>query len=308
MKRIAMTLATVVVAAGLSSIAAAEDQVGAPSAPSPAVSPVPVVPGTPAPPTVETAPPAPQGASPGVADLSEAQEARAALDELIRAYETGNLALLQARLDPAMIGYQRFVDGARVDANRLKQIRIHLFDTETTIGPDVAVIQSNWEKRFIDVVTFQPGQFSGNSKFLLQRKPRGWTVIAFAGDNLFSSASGAVGQLRINGGATTVALPPILDLPAVPVTIELIDPDMAGSHRVTVDATTTLGDRETLTLTETTPGRFTYSAGLRYATTPSIGNGTLEANVPATLTLRYLDRNPGNNRPPSTVGLNIAIR
>jgi hypothetical protein len=103
-------------------------------------------------------------------------------------------------------------------------------------------------------------------------------------------------------------LPPVFDLPPVPVTIELIDPDMAGSHRVTVDATTSIGDRETFTLTETTPGRFTYAARLWYASGPSIGNGRLEANVPATLTLRYLDRNPGNNRPPSTVSLSIAIR
>lgn len=307
MSRTFNIFAAVAIAAGLVTLAVAEDQVGAPSAPSPAVLPVPVVPGTPARPAAADTPSA-AAPSPAVADLAEVQKVRATLDELIRAYETGNLALLQARLDPAMIGYQRFVDGAREDANRLKQIRIHLFDTETTIGPDVAVIQSNWEKRFIDVMTFQPGQFSGNSKFLLQRKPSGWTVIAFAGDNLFSSASGAVGQLRFNGGATTIALPVAAAAAVhIPVTIELIDPDMAGSHSVAIDATTTSGDRETLTLTETTPGRFTYTAMMASAT-PSIGNGVLEAHAPATLTLRYLDRNPGSNRPPSTVSLAIAIR
>jgi hypothetical protein len=290
--------------------AAAEDQTGAPLPPSPGVPLVPVAPGTPnLPATAPQSAPAAAGTQPRVVDLNEAQTARAALDELIRAYEVGNLSLLQARLDPAMIGYQRFLDGAREDANRLKQIRIHLFDTQTTIGPDIAVVQTNWEKRFISVTSFQPGLFSGSSKFMLQKKPTGWTVIAFAGDNLFSSASGVLGQIRVNGGVAMVTLPPAATIQgglSVPLSIEVVDPDQAGMHSVIVDATTSSGDRESLTLAETTPGRFTSVVSLLHA--PAVvGDGRIQA-APGSLTLRYLDRNPGNDRPPATVSLTIQLR
>ncbi|MCZ7654985.1 MAG: nuclear transport factor 2 family protein [Rhodocyclaceae bacterium] len=103
----------------------------------------------------------PAGKKPAVAGFEDMKAARAALDEIIRAYETGDIGLIQARLDPAMIGYQRFIDSMRRDATGLKQIRLHLFEAQVTAGPDVAMIQAAWEKRFFGVADFTPGLFWG---------------------------------------------------------------------------------------------------------------------------------------------------
>ncbi len=302
MKKTSIALALAALSGGLSATVVAAD--GATPAP------VPVSPGMPvagpAQPPVEMPAAAPK---PGVASLADAQAAQAALDEMIRAYENGNVAMLQSRLDPAMIGYQRFLDGARNDANRLRQIRINLFDTQTTIGPDVAVIQTNWEKRFVGATDFRPGLFSGHSKFLMQRKKSGWSVIAFAGDNLFSSASGVLAQIRINGGSTVLPLPGG-NIPTLAFQLEVIDPDMAGSGSITVDVQTGGGDRETVALAETSPGRFFATPNLTRvaAAAPSSGNGVIEVAGATSLTVRYLDRNPGDGRPPSTVTLTVQVR
>lgn len=221
--------------------------------------------------------------APPIADLSEGRKAQEALEELVRAYEAGNVGLIRSRLDPAMIGYQRFIDGVTQDSNRLKLIRIHLKDTQVLAGPDVAVIQTNWEKRFLSATALAPGLFTGNSMFLLHRDNGGWKVAAFGGDNLFASQSGVLGQLQLTNANTPMA-------PSVNVVV--IDPDMAGSGQLSVRLTHG-SITSTALLLETTPGRFV-------APGPVVVSSGL-------VTLQYLDNNPGGSRPPSMLSRSVTI-
>lgn len=243
----------------------------------------------------------PANASPApVADLEEARKARAAFEELIRAYETGNLALIQSRLSPSMIGYQRFLDGLTRDIHLMKQMRVHLFDTQVTAGPDMAVIQTGWEKRYLPVTDMGiPELLSGRGMFLLHRDKGEWKIAAMAGDNLFASLSGVMGQI-------------LLSMPVIPgpcpcgpvLTVTLVDPDIAGQGSATLTVVSSQGESETLTLAETTPGRFVNAAvAFDIAGGFVPGNGVVEgtAGSPILFTFRYFDRRPGGNRPPSLV-------
>lgn len=234
-----------------------------------------------------------------IADLAEAKKARSALDELIRAYETGNIAFIQSRLSPSMIGYQRFLDGVGRDSNLMKQIRIHLFDTQVTAGPDVAMIQTGWEKRFISVASFAPELYSGRSLFLLHRDQGEWKIANMSGDNLFASQSGVLGKITLSAPSIPGPCPC-----ATILTVTLLDPDMAGQGSAIVEVLSTQGERETLTLIETTPGRFTNTAvdfDIAGGFVP--GNGVVEGTAGSRIlfTFRSLDRTPGSNRPPSYV-------
>ena len=247
-----------------------------------------------------------------IADLSEASKAQQALQELIRAYEAGNSNFIQSKIDPTMLGYQRFLDGVRQDVSALRQIRVQLINTQVVVGPDVAVIQADWEKRFLFAANFAPGIFSGHSIFLLHRGKAGWQVAAFSGDNLFASQSGVLGQINVIPGVISfAAIAPCTTscfVTTVPVQIEVIDPDLAGQSSLNVTLATSQGDRETVTLAATTPGRFVATT-LRMSRAPvSPGDGVIQVTAPTTLFIRYLDNNPGNNRPPSMLTRVVQIR
>lgn len=250
--------------------------------------------GVPASPTAAPPTPAP------VADLDEARKARIALEELIRAYETGNVALVQSRLSPSMIGYQRFLDGLARDIHLMKQLRVHLFDTQVTVGPDLAVIQTGWEKRHLPVTAMGiPELLSGRGTFLLHRDKGEWKIAAMAGDNLFASASGVTGQILLS--VPVIAGP----CPCAPViTLTLLDPDIAGQGSATVTLISSQGESESFTLTETTPGRF-VNAAITFDIAGGFvpGNGVVEGTAGSSIlfTFRYLDRTPGGNRPPGLV-------
>lgn len=216
-----------------------------------------------------------------VADLAEARKALKALDEFIQAYEAGNVNLLRTKLDPSLIGFQRLIDGMIQDSNRYKQIRLHLLNTQVLAGPDVAVIQTGWEKRFLDVAGMRPGLFEGRSMFLMHREGDGWRLAAFSGDNPFSSQSGVLGQL-------TLTYLPGRSVPTIQ--IEVVDPDMAGSGTLNANA-----GGSNRVLTEGLPGKFSL-----IIPSPGLVSGD-------TFTLRYLDNNPGNGRPPSVLTRNLIV-
>jgi hypothetical protein len=253
------------------------------------------------------------GQKPQVAGFEDMKSARAALDEIIRAYETGDIGLIQARLDSAMIGYQRFLDGMRRDTANLKQIRLHLFEANVTAGPDVAMIQAAWEKRFFGVTGFTPGLFSGRSTFLMHRARDGWRLAAVSGDNPFSSESGVLATLTVVPGSVPLAALAPCGGGLVPVGIDLVDPDLAGLQSVTVEAVTSQGDREGVVLTAVSPGRFRRASlpVCQEFITPIPGSSIVEIKadaVPAALTFRYIDANPGANRPPATLMRTVTIR
>ncbi|MBV2234076.1 MAG: hypothetical protein KUL75_00905 [Sterolibacterium sp.] len=235
-------------------------------------------------PVSQATPQPPSSTKPAVADLAEAKRAQQALDDFIRAYQNGNVAEIRQQLDPAMLGYQRFLDGITQDQRRFTQIRLHLLDTQTLVGPDVAIVQTRWEKRFLSSTALQPGMYSGQSQFLLHKSQEGWRVAAIGGDDPFSSQSGVLG--RINLTQPPSALAPF-------IRIELIDPDLAGSHQTAVEllCSPTPCIPNTVYLPETTPGRFVLT------TAASAG----------TMTVRYIDNNPGGGRPPSLLSRSLQI-
>ena len=247
-----------------------------------------------------------------VAGLEEGKKVQEALDRLIHAYETGNISLIQSSIDPTMMGYQRLLDGVRQDTISLRQIRVELLNTQVVVGPDVAVIQTDWEKRFLSASNLSPGLFRGHSIFLMHRGESGWQVAGFSGDNLFAGQGGTLAQINVVPSVIPLALiPSILAGPPgpVPVRVEVIDPDLANRTSLTVQVSTGFGDRESVVLTATTPGDFvTNTLSMVNQSTFAVGNGVIEIQGATTLYIRYLDNNPGNNRPPSMLTRAVPIR
>jgi hypothetical protein len=202
------------------------------------------------------------------------------------------------------MGYQRLLDGIRQDAISLRQIRVELLNTQVVVGPDVAVIQTDWEKRFLAASSLSPGLFTGHSIFLMHRGESGWQVAGFSGDNLFAGQGGTLAQINV--------VPAALAYAAMPATlqIEVIDPDLSNRASLTVQVIAGQGDRESVVLTATTPGRFTAALNVLQQSTFSAGNGTIEVQgpIPTTISIRYLDNNPGNNRPPSMLTRIVPVR
>lgn len=245
------------------------------------------------------------GAADASGGLDDMHEARAALDELLRAYESGNVAKFRQKLDPSMVGYQVFLEGVRRDVAAYRNLRINLTDTQVTAGPDLAVIQTAWEKRFLSAGDFTPGIFTGRSTLLLHREGKGWRLSAVAQDNPFSSASGVLARFTL--------LPAVLGMNSlngnVPLRIEVVDPDMAGAPGVNIAVSTSNGDRETLQLPAVAPGVFRITtAPIVLSVAPVPGNQVVETNWPSTISFRYLDANPGDNRPASTLSRTVRVQ
>lgn len=221
------------------------------------------------------------------------------LDAFIRAYESGNLAQLREMIDTRMPGYQRVLDDLVNDFNRQKQIRLLVRDVNIQCGPDVASIQFSWEKRFLDVSKLTPGLFSGRSSMLMQRGTNMWHVSALSGDNPFGSTLGVLARLSFG---PAFALENISRAPKmVPVNIEVTDADRAGEKKITAEIFSSAGDLETVQLNEVSPGRFVL-ATLNVSTDPAASNnGVVSVVNNGTLTLRYLDPNPGANQPATTL-------
>ena len=226
-----------------------------------------------------------------------------ALKAFVRAYEGGNAAAMQQTLDPAMLGYQKFMDGIIADFNRQKQIRLHIKDIQVQCGADVTTVQFTWEKRFLDVVSFAPGLLTGRGVSLLHRTGDTWRVVGLAGDNPFSSRSGSLGQVSFS---SAISLASVSTIPSqVPVTVQVVDADLAGLGSLTVQIISSAGDNETFTLPEQSPGRFARST-LPFASGAVVpGNGVLEVATGVQFTLRYMDQNPGNNLPPTMLTASV---
>lgn len=248
---------------------------------------------------------APAAAPAQVGTREKAQAAQAALDDFLRAWERGDVASLQGRLDPSMIGYGQFFDAVQGDAARFRQLRFTLQDVQVMAGPDVAVVQAHWQKRFLVATTFQPALQEGNAMFLMHAGTGGWRLAAVAGDTPFAGGGGVLGQL--------VLQPAVLSCAAVAatcaVTLEVLDPDLSGSGSVVVQLASSSGDREALTLIETMPGRFQLlPASLVVANAaPAANNGTVEAAPGATITVTYTDSNAGSGRPATPVSARVRL-
>jgi hypothetical protein len=242
-----------------------------------------------------------------------------ALKEFIRAYESGNLVLLRERLDPMMLGFQRLLDGITQEQNSSKQLRIFTKDVQVQCGPDLSVLHLTWEKRFLEVLTFEPRLVSGRGTILLHRGSGTWRLAAIGGDNPFAASIGALARLVFGPtfnistlDSETTASPPgpaakVLAPSEVALVIEVQDADLAGRSSVAVEVTSSRGERETLTLPAVRAGVFRRDR-VSATTNPVIaGNGVLEVRTGDTLTARYVDPRPGDNRPPATITQTVTV-
>ena len=124
-----------------------------------------------------------------IGDPQDARKALAALEQTLRAFEAGDVALLRQRLDPAMIGFQQLLDQITAESNACKQMRVHLMNTQVQAGPDIAVVQTGWEKRCLLLPALTPQLTSGHTTVLLHLGPRGWTLAAITAGNMLQGSS-----------------------------------------------------------------------------------------------------------------------
>ncbi|MBL8515838.1 MAG: FecR domain-containing protein [Betaproteobacteria bacterium] len=235
----------------------------------------------------------------GPAECGPDSPAVKAMLDFISAYENGDLAKLQGMMNPSMPGYQQFVDQLQREFATQKQIRLHIKDMQTQCGPDVANLVFTWEKRFLDLATFQPAFFSGQASVLMQRGPGGWRAGAFAGDTPFAKASGSPARMSFG---PPFPLSGVQTQPsAQPITLEVSDADLAGQGSLNLQIATSNGDVETVTLSETSPGRFMRSSLMVAARPVAVGNGVIEVINGVQISARYVDQKPGNNQPPAVV-------
>jgi len=226
---------------------------------------------------------------PKIGDPEDGRKALKAFEDFLRAFEAGNIAFLRQKMDPSMIGYQQLLDNITQENNECKQMRVTLLNTQVQAGPDLAVLQTSWEKRCLLLPAFTPRLVTGRSTILLHLGPGGWTFAAITGGNMLErtnpnntpntpnstnstnsnssisltnapNATGAVKTLAtlsvFNGGATYSSAAILSGQNALPFTITVTDPDRVGAASVNVVLTSSAPANDTLVLTlpAVTPG------------------------------------------------------
>jgi FecR protein len=213
------------------------------------------------------------GGKPQIGDPEEARKALAAFEDILRDFEAGNVSRIRQRLDPSMIGYQQLLDNITLENNECKQMRVTLLNTQVQAGPNVAVLQTSWEKRCLLLPSFTPRLTTGRSTILLHLDNMGgngsgngrWTFAAISGGNMLERSSSPLGGGRslatlavVNSGASYAAAAGGVAPPSpLPFSILVTDPDRAGAASINVVVTTNApfaADTMLLTLPAVAPG------------------------------------------------------
>lgn len=233
---------------------------------------------------------------PKLGDAEDSRKASAALQDLFNAYERGDTLDFRNRLDPSMIGFQKLVDDITHETNECKQLRINLLDTQVQAGPDIAAIQTRWQKRCLLLPNFSPQLFSGQTTFLIHRTQAGWSLAGLTGNNPFVStriAATVTATVTANVPVgTCVAIRLLPAAASLPTTITVTDPDRAGAANVLVTITTGSGDTGSISIPAAgTTGIFQRTT-LPYYSIVTTNNGVVDV-VPGigcpTLTVSYTD-------------------
>ncbi|MEE9331875.1 MAG: hypothetical protein V3U89_06555 [Methylophilaceae bacterium] len=181
--------------------------------------------------------------------------AQKVLDAFVKAYERGDVAYIQRRLDPSMIGYGALLNSMMKDVNVQKQTRFLIQNKNVQCGPNLAVVNFSWEKRYLDLLTFRPRLQTGQAAVLTHFKAGEWKLSGITGDNPFAPT--------LNKPTTLVVTPRTANLGAigtgiVPVSsqITLVSESLAGAGVIQVQARTSSGDTETISLKESQLGVF----------------------------------------------------
>ncbi len=141
--------------------------------------------------------------TPKIGDPEEARKALTSFENFLHAFEAGDVSTLRQRLDPAMIGYQQLLDNVTYGNNECKQMRVNLFNTQVQAGPDLAVVQTSWEKRCLYMPTFSPKLATGRATVLLHRGANGWQFAAITAGNMFDRFAVSVTPPTTTPGTTT---------------------------------------------------------------------------------------------------------
>jgi hypothetical protein len=171
--------------------------------------------------------------------------------DLLRAYERGDAAFLQRRLNPAMIGYGALINEVMSDNAAQRQTRIQVLDMQLQCGPDVAVIDFLWEKRYLRSNDFTPQIERGRSSVLLTDLggggAGGWQLSGLVGDSPFKPTQvaapnspgspntpslGKAGSLNATASVNYSAL----GQSSLPVSVNLITPQNPPTFTVNVVA------------------------------------------------------------------------
>jgi FecR protein len=166
------------------------------------------------------------------------------LDALLRAYERGDAAFLQRRLDPAMVGYGTVINDVMRDNAAQRQTQVRVLDMQMQCGPDVAVIDFAWEKRFLSLPGFTPQVVRGRSSVLISQLGGGvsgqWAVSGLVGDPVFQPPR-AVASAPDLGKAAVLSATSFVNYAAqaqvsVPVTVSVNPPNPQPTATVGITA------------------------------------------------------------------------
>jgi hypothetical protein len=245
---------------------------------------------------------------PKIGEPEDARKALAAFEDILRAFEAGNVSVIRQKLDPSMIGFQQLLDNITLESNECKQMRVTLVNTQVQAGPNLAVLQTGWEKRCLLLPSFTPKLTTGRSTVLLHLGSNGWTFAAITGGSMlersaFPSGARTLATLAVVNARASYAsagggvAPPA----ALPFSITVTDPDRVGAASVTVTITTSApfaNDSMVLTLPAVSPGSSQFSvntvnfsraaAGCTSANVPS-NPASLEICPGGTATVTFMD-------------------
>lgn len=210
------------------------------------------------------------------------------LQALIDAYERGDVGFFQAKIDPAMPGYSRVLDAMRRDATSQTRPRLLFTDQTWTIGPNVAMLQARFQKRYFDARNLAPELVEGRVVMLLARDGDLWRLNTITGDNPFESRVLA----PCSTGVVRLLSPPNAN--SEPFFVEIDDADLAGVASIQADIVTSRGDRELLTLPSISPdGKFRVRVNAQRLTAQgaSVPNdGVIQLVGDVLVTARYADQ------------------
>lgn len=199
---------------------------------------------------------------PRLGSLKDAQQALTTLENILRAYEQDNLNVIRNHLDPSLIGYQKLLDDMAADHRQCKQMRIHLLDTQVQSSPELAIIQTRWEKRCLLMPDFKPVLITGSGAFLMHKGSSGWNMAQSGGNNTQPTCtiSGRTVSCAANGSPLTTSMETV---------------------RTQVDQSAGLSSTPTgpATLTVTTALPMALNSGTVYILADTNGANTLQATT-----------------------------
>jgi hypothetical protein len=215
-----------------------------------------------------------------LATEEDAQKIQKSIDEIFKLYEGGSLSLFKNKFDPSIVGLQKLMDSIAIENSQCKQIRINLVNTKITVGTEVAVLQTGWEKRCLQLPNLSPKLLTGEGSFMLHKSAFGWQIAGLTGTMPFSAIKIPV-TLTASTTTTCTTILGTSTIPvALPFTITVVDPNRAKQASVQVEvATGTDSELWTLSANPGSLGTFSVTTVLGHQGSGNPNNGSLQILV-----------------------------